>query len=97
MRGNYEKPISTFGYIMLTILYTLPLIGLIALIMNAFSAKNVNVRNFSRAQFIIFIFYYIIYFAVIVVLYYLSLSPEYASAGGVDIVGFVRDILSRIK
>ena len=45
------KPISMWGYFGYEILFSLPFIGWIILIVNAVSAKNVNLRNFARSYF----------------------------------------------
>ncbi len=43
------RPLSTIGYALYTILFALGPIGLIAVIVCAVSAKNVNVRRYARS------------------------------------------------
>jgi len=45
------KPITAWGYVGYTILYSIPLLGTIILIVNAIGANNINVRNYSRSFF----------------------------------------------
>ncbi len=45
------KPISAWGYIGFSILYAIPVIGWIFLFVNAFAAKNRNVRSHARSYF----------------------------------------------
>lgn len=42
------KPISPWGYVGYSILFMLPIIGLILLIVKAVSAPNINVKNYAR-------------------------------------------------
>ena len=49
--GKY-KPISAWGYIGYSILFALPIIGLILMLVFSFSGKNINRRNFARAYLI---------------------------------------------
>lgn len=46
-----QKPISMWGYFGYEILFSIPIIGQIVLIVLALSAKNKNVKNFSRSYF----------------------------------------------
>ena len=49
---NYEyQPISMWGYFGYQLLYSIPVIGIIILIINAISHPNINVRNYSRSYF----------------------------------------------
>lgn len=53
---NYDgprqfKPVSAWGYIGYSILFAIPIIGLILLIVFAFSDRNINRRNFARSYF----------------------------------------------
>ena len=53
---NYEgseqyRPISAWGYVGYTILFCIPLIGLIFLIIYSFSNKNLNRKNYARSYF----------------------------------------------
>ena len=45
------KPISMWGYFGYEILFSIPLIGLICLIVFACASKNKNVKNFARSYF----------------------------------------------
>lgn len=49
------KPISMWGYFGYNILYSIPVIGIIVLIVNAFASYNVNVKNYARSYFCGFI------------------------------------------
>ena len=66
----YEyKPISMWGYFGYEILFSIPIIGFIMLLIYAFGGtKNINLRNFARSYFclfiiamIIFIIFFVIY------------------------------------
>ena len=63
MKFDKSTPISTFGYIGYTFFYSIPVLGTIFLIMNALSARNVNVRNYSRALCVVYLFSLIIFIA----------------------------------
>ena len=52
--SNYQ-PISSWGYVGYTILFSIPLIGLICLIIFALSDENINRRNFARSYFCTFL------------------------------------------
>lgn len=45
------KPISAWGYVGYSILFSIPLIGLVFLIIFAFSDKNINRRSYARSYF----------------------------------------------
>ena len=50
------KPISMWGYFGYEILFSIPLVGFIILLVFAFGGTgNVNVRNFARSYFCLFI------------------------------------------
>ena len=49
------KPISAIGYILYTALFALGPIGIIAAVLYAFSAKNLNLRKFARAALVIWV------------------------------------------
>ena len=66
----YEyEPISMWGYFGYEILFSIPIIGFIVLLVYAFGGtRNINLRNFSRSYFclfiiamIIFIIFFVIY------------------------------------
>ena len=65
------KPIKPFGYLGYNLLYAIPLIGFIALLVNAIGAKNLNVRNYARS-FLWNIFFIITLVVVIVALFYMG-------------------------
>ena len=48
-------PISMWGYFGYQLLFAIPCIGFIVLIVLAISAKNINLRNFARSYFCMFI------------------------------------------
>ena len=45
------KPISMWGYFGYEILFSIPIVGLILLLIFSFSSKNINKRNFARSYF----------------------------------------------
>ena len=62
MSNNYDsnipseyRPISTWGYIGYSILFCIPIVGIILTIVWAIGAKNFNLRNFARSRLIIII------------------------------------------
>ena len=58
------KPLSPWAYIGYNILFSLPVIGLIFLIIFSLNDKNINRRNYARSFFCM----YIIAFVVIIIL-----------------------------
>lgn len=52
--AGYE-PISMWGYFGYQILFAIPIIGFILVLVFAFSAQNINLRNFARSQFCVLI------------------------------------------
>lgn len=59
------EPLSPWAYFGLTVLYSIPIVGLIFLIVFSLSDKNINRRNFSRSYFIVLLIAIVI-FAVLV-------------------------------
>ena len=64
--GSEEyRPLGAWSYFGLSILYTLPIIGLIFLLIHTFSGKNINRRSFARSRWcrllVIILFFLIIY------------------------------------
>ena len=61
MSNNYDhipyeyRPISMWGYFGYTILFCIPILGLILAIVWSFSGANINRRNFARSQFCVLI------------------------------------------
>ena len=52
----YEyRPISMWGYFGYTILFCIPILGLILALFWSFGAGNVNLKNFARSQFCVII------------------------------------------
>ena len=49
------RPISPWGYIGYMFLYSIPVIGLLFLIIFSFSDKKINRRNFARSYFCLII------------------------------------------
>ena len=45
------RPLSPWAYFGYTVLFSLPLIGLVMLFVFSFSNKNINRRNFARSYF----------------------------------------------
>ena len=45
------RPVSAWGYVGYSILFSIPIIGLILLIVFALSSENINRRNFARSYF----------------------------------------------
>lgn len=43
------KPLTSWDYFGLTILYSIPVLGFILLLVHSFSQKNINRRNFARS------------------------------------------------
>ena len=50
------RPLGAFAYFGLSILFSIPVIGLIFLIVFSFSDANINRRNFARSYFISLLF-----------------------------------------
>ena len=50
------RPIGAWGYFGYTLLFSLPVIGLIFLIVFSFSDANINRRNYARSYFIALLF-----------------------------------------
>lgn len=45
------KPLSPWSYLGLEILYSIPIVGLVFLIIHAIGAQNINKKNFARSYF----------------------------------------------
>ena len=74
----YEyEPISMWGYFGYEILFSIPIIGFIVLLVYAFGGtKNINLRNFARSYFCLFIIAMII-FIIFFVIYGASYIDNY--------------------
>ena len=66
MKGNIPneyKPISAWGYFGYEILFAIPIIGFIILVIFALGgARNINLKNFARSYFCIYLLVFILYF-----------------------------------
>ena len=73
------KPISAWGYAGYQVLYMIPVIGLIIWLIHAFSAKNINLRNYARSYVCSFIVAIIAIIAVYAAIFAMmsALPPEY--------------------
>lgn len=61
--------IGAWHYVLLDILYAIPLIGFIALLVHSFSQNNENRRHYARSYFAKFLLAIIIFIILFVVLY----------------------------
>ena len=61
------KPLSPWAYIGYQLLFSIPVIGIIALIVFAFNNDNINRKNFARSYFCIYLLVVIV-FAIIAML-----------------------------
>ena len=57
------RPVSAWGYVGYTLLYAIPVIGLIFLIVFAISGGNVNRRNYARSYFCFLVLFLIVLLA----------------------------------
>lgn len=60
------RPISMWGYFGYEILFSIPVVGLILLIVFSFTAKNQNVKNFARSYFCFLILAIIVFIILMV-------------------------------
>lgn len=75
VQANENEVISPFGYFLRDFLYAIPLIGLIALLINAIDAANINVRNHARGRLIHFgiaLVFMVIYMALVISIFMLG-------------------------
>ena len=73
------KPLTAWGYFWLSVLYTIPVIGLIFLIAFSISDANVNRRSHARSYFCIFGLIAVVVIAVAVL-----------SLFGIDVLSFLK-------
>jgi len=66
------RPLSPWSYFGLAFLYTIPIVGLVFLLIHTFSEKNINRRNFARSYWC----------WIVLLLIFLALSIGLAYAGG---------------
>ena len=69
------KPLSPWAYLGYQILFTIPLVGLIALIIFALNNDNINRRNFARSYFCVLVI------AIVLVVIILMFAPAFTSGG----------------
>ena len=69
------KPLSPWAYLGYQILFTIPLVGLIALIIFALNNDNVNRRNFARSYFCVLVI------AIVLFVFFLMFAPAFTSGG----------------
>ena len=69
------KPLSPWAYLGYQILFTIPVVGLIALIIFALNNDNINRRNFARSYFCVLVI------AIVIFVIILILSPAFTSGG----------------
>ena len=50
-----NTPLSPWGYLIRQVIYSIPVVGVIILIIHAIGARNVNARNFARSYFCVII------------------------------------------
>lgn len=63
----YEyTPISAWGYFGYNFLFSIPIVGLIFLIIFSFDSSNINRRNYARSFFIIYLLIAIIFIFLII-------------------------------
>ena len=74
------RPIGAWGYFGLTLLFSLPVIGLIFLIVFSFSDANINRRNYARSYFCV-LFISLVLLAVAFFTGMLATAVEYVSSG----------------
>lgn len=65
---NEYKPLSAFGYVGYNILFSIPLIGLILLIVFSLDNSNLVRRNYARSFFIVYALVIIIFILIFVII-----------------------------
>lgn len=83
------RPLGAWAYFFYSILFSIPILGLILLIVFSFSDSNINRRNYARSYFIVFLAV-IILFAVLFFTGILAQSIEAFKAG--EMPAFIKDI-----
>ena len=76
------RPLSPWASFGLEILYTIPIIGIIFLIVHAIGANNINKRNFARSYFC-----FVIVIAIII-------GIAYFIAGGSAIIDAIKNAIA---
>ena len=83
-KGDINKPLSMWGYFGYQVLFSIPVIGLVSLILISVFAKNVNVRNYACS------FYCTLILTVALIVVVLAL-------GGWSLLsGFLSDVLAQL-
>ncbi len=54
------KPLGAWAYVGLSILFSIPVVGLICLIVFSFSDANINRRNYARSYFCMLILFLVV-------------------------------------
>lgn len=72
--NNYEnieqyKPLGAWAYLGYSLLYAIPIVGLIFVIINSFSNNNYNKRNHARSFLLIMVIGFILSFIVSLLIY----------------------------
>ena len=49
------RPMSSWAYFCYSVLFSIPIVGLVFLFIFAFNNKNINRRNFARSYFCIYV------------------------------------------
>lgn len=83
------RPLSAWSYFGLAILYTVPILGLIFLLIHTFSDKNINRRNFARSYWcwvVLLIFFLLI-----------AIGISYANGGAPAVQEFLGGIVETAK
>ena len=52
VQEEISKPVSTFGFFGMMLLFMLPIVGQIAMLITAFAPSNKNIKSFARAYLI---------------------------------------------
>lgn len=83
------KPLSPWAYFGYEILFSIPIVGLVLLIVFSFTAKNVNLKNFARSFFC--------GLALVIILIFIIFALSGAGIIGGKLAVFVGNILKNIK
>ncbi len=82
-RYNYNgpsefKPLSPWAYCGLSIVFAIPLIGLVINIACCFSNSNINLRSFARSSWCIFIIEFVLVAVFVALIFGLGLTSYFA-------------------
>ena len=86
------KPISSWGYIGYNILFSIPLVGLILLIVFSFSKENINRRNYARSFFCTMLVSIIIVVPIIILSGFVMFSGTSSTVSEASFAMFVNNI-----